>query len=203
MYSKFLNLETEKRNRILNAALDEFVQKGYDNASTNEIVKKAGISKGLLFHYFKNKKQLYLFLYDYTLDMFEKEFFEKMDSMENDIFIKMRQIVLLKLALIHKHPDMFNFLLTAVREESPEITLRNKELIERSYVKILENIDLSPFREDLDIPSAINIIVWTLQGYSNQIQEKNKFLSLDEINYDEILAKVDGYLKVLRKSFYK
>ncbi|RHW43554.1 TetR/AcrR family transcriptional regulator [Neobacillus notoginsengisoli] len=203
MFSKFLSLETEKRDRILNAALDEFVQKGYYNASTNEIVKKAGISKGLLFHYFKNKKQLYLYLYDYTLDIFEKEFFEKMDSMENDIFTKMRQIVLLKLELIYKHPDMFNFLLAAVREESPEITLRNKELIERSYVKILENIDLSSFKEDLDIPKAINIIVWTLQGFSNEVQEKIKFLSLDEINYDEILAKMDGYLELLRKSFYK
>ncbi|RDU38169.1 TetR/AcrR family transcriptional regulator [Neobacillus piezotolerans] len=202
MFSKFLNLETEKRDRILNAALDEFVQKGYENASTNEIVKKAGISKGLLFHYFKNKKQLYLYLYDYSLDIFEKEFFGKMAAMENEIFTKMRQIVLLKLELIHKHPDMFNFLMAAVRDESQEITLRNKELIERSYLKILENIDLSPFKGDLDIPKAINIIVWTLQGFSNEVQEKIKFLSLDEINYDEILAKMDGYLDVLRKSFY-
>ncbi|WP_053365807.1 TetR/AcrR family transcriptional regulator [Bacillus sp. FJAT-27245] len=202
MFSKFLNLETEKRDRILNAALDEFVQKGYEHASTNEIVKKAGISKGLLFHYFKNKKQLYLYLYDYSLDIFEKEFFRKTDSMEQEIFTKMRQIVLLKLELIHKHPDMFNFLLAAVREESQEITLRNKELIERSYARILENIDLSPFRGDLDIQRAINIIIWTIQGFSNEVQEKIKFLSVDEINYDEILAKMDGYLDVLRKSFY-
>lgn len=56
LFSKFLNLNPEKQDRILNAALKEFAQKGYQNASTNEIVKEAGISKGLLFHYFNNKR---------------------------------------------------------------------------------------------------------------------------------------------------
>ena len=60
-----MSLSEEKQQRILNAALKEFAQKGYKNASTNQIVKEADISKGLLFHYFKNKKQLFLFLYDY------------------------------------------------------------------------------------------------------------------------------------------
>ena len=50
MFSKFLNLELEKQDRIINAAIKEFAQKGYDKASTNEIVKEAGISKGLLYN---------------------------------------------------------------------------------------------------------------------------------------------------------
>ena len=60
MFSKFLNLD-EKQDRILNAAIKEFAQKGYDSASTNEIVKEAGISKGLLFHYFKIKSSYFSF----------------------------------------------------------------------------------------------------------------------------------------------
>lgn len=61
MFAKFLSLDKEKQDRIINAAMKEFAQKGYDKASTNEMVKEAGISKGLLFHYFQNKKQLYFF----------------------------------------------------------------------------------------------------------------------------------------------
>jgi len=71
MISNFLKLEPKKREQILNAAINEFAQKDYKNASTNEIVKKAGISKGLIFHYFKNKKQLYIFLYDYLIEIIE------------------------------------------------------------------------------------------------------------------------------------
>ena len=49
---KFLKLDDEKRDRILNAAMKEF-RYGYVKASTDIIVKEAGISKGLLFHYEK------------------------------------------------------------------------------------------------------------------------------------------------------
>ncbi len=52
-----MTVETEKRQRIINAAIDEFM-KGYCKANTDIIVNNAGISKGLLFHYFGTKKKL-------------------------------------------------------------------------------------------------------------------------------------------------
>ena len=45
--------------------------------ATNEIVKEADISKGLLFHYFKNKKGLFLYLYDYCIELYINEFYRK------------------------------------------------------------------------------------------------------------------------------
>ena len=77
MIKKFMSFDPQKRDRIINTALEEFAQKGYKNASTNEIVKKADISKGLLFHYFGNKKSLFLFLYEYSWDILSKDFFRK------------------------------------------------------------------------------------------------------------------------------
>ena len=62
MEPKFLALDQDKQDRILNAAMEEFARNGYKNTSTNKIVKQAGISKGLLFHYFSNKKELYLMI---------------------------------------------------------------------------------------------------------------------------------------------
>ena len=49
----------ESRERILDAALEEFGVWGYDSASTNRVCRQAEISKGLLFHYYKNKQQLF------------------------------------------------------------------------------------------------------------------------------------------------
>jgi len=49
-------IEPEKRDRILNAAIEEFASFPFEKASTNHIVAKAGISKGLLFHYFGSKQ---------------------------------------------------------------------------------------------------------------------------------------------------
>ena len=50
MNNRFFELPKEKQDRFINAALQIFAKNGYKKASTDEIVKAASISKGLLFH---------------------------------------------------------------------------------------------------------------------------------------------------------
>lgn len=52
MNDKFFDLKQEKQDRMINASLKIFSRGGYRHASTDEIVKEAGISKGLLFPLF-------------------------------------------------------------------------------------------------------------------------------------------------------
>lgn len=60
----FLNLPEDKRERLTEIALDEFANNTYSQASVSRIVDKAGIAKGSVYQYFKDKKDLYLFLID-------------------------------------------------------------------------------------------------------------------------------------------
>lgn len=48
------------RQRILEAALEEFSQKGYEAASLNNVCAEKGISKGIIYHHFKDKDALFL-----------------------------------------------------------------------------------------------------------------------------------------------
>ena len=48
------------RQRILDAALKEFSEKGYSGASLNTACAENNISKGIVYHYFKDKDELYL-----------------------------------------------------------------------------------------------------------------------------------------------
>lgn len=96
MTEKFKRLEQGKREKIINAAMAEFALRGYEKASTNEIVKKAGISKGLLFHYFRNKKQLFLFLFDYGIEIFADEIYSKFDKNERRLFAIIMQVTKIK-----------------------------------------------------------------------------------------------------------
>jgi len=50
----------KNKDKLLNAALDEFGKYSYKQASLNRIIKKAGISKGSFYFHFKDKKSLYL-----------------------------------------------------------------------------------------------------------------------------------------------
>lgn len=50
----------KRKEQILEASLEEFSQKGYSGTKISDIVKRAGISQGLLYHYYKSKDELYL-----------------------------------------------------------------------------------------------------------------------------------------------
>jgi AcrR family transcriptional regulator len=60
----FENLPAEKRERFIDAALEEFASNSYRNASISRIADRAGIAKGSVYQYFLDKKDLYLYLID-------------------------------------------------------------------------------------------------------------------------------------------
>ena len=48
----------ERKNKIIDAALDLFASQGYNAVSTSRIAQHAGVSEGLIFRHFRNKKGL-------------------------------------------------------------------------------------------------------------------------------------------------
>ncbi|WP_066310381.1 TetR/AcrR family transcriptional regulator [Bacillus sp. FJAT-29814] len=207
MYTKFFNVEPEKQDRIINAAIKEFAQKGYDKASTNEIVKEAEISKGLLFHYFKNKKQLFLFLVDYCYETIAKEFYEKFSLDEVDFFNRMRQSVIIKMELSERHPDIFKFIQEAYMEDAPDIkTEMEKKLREQigiNIAKVYEGIDYSKFRDDVDLQKVLKIMTWTFEKMSDEELNKAKLSPSHEMDYQKMFHEVEEYFDILKKCFYK
>ena len=68
MNPKFFSLPKEKQQAILNAGYRVFSQNSYKNSPMSEIAAEAGISKSLLFHYFHNKKEFFLYLWDHCAE---------------------------------------------------------------------------------------------------------------------------------------
>ena len=58
----FLNLPAEKREQIVDAAVEEFAANGFENASTNRIIANSGISKGSFYQYFEDKQDVFDYL---------------------------------------------------------------------------------------------------------------------------------------------
>jgi TetR/AcrR family transcriptional regulator len=207
MFSKFLSLDSEKQDRIINAAIKEFAQKGYDNASTNEMVKEAGISKGLLFHYFKNKKQLFFFLFDYCYNLVADEFYKKVDLTERDFFKRIRQAVLIKMDLQQQYPDILTFIQEAFIQDSPEIKDEfDKKKMELNAVNIgiiYDGIDLSKFRDDVDVQKILKVISWTFEKMSDEELHKAKMVPGHKIDYDKVFLEAEEYFELFIKCFYK
>ncbi len=55
---RFAKLAPEQQQRILQAAIDEFSAHGFHDASLNQVIEAAGISKGSLYYYFDGKDDL-------------------------------------------------------------------------------------------------------------------------------------------------
>ncbi|CAM3827823.1 TetR/AcrR family transcriptional regulator [Mesobacillus zeae] len=207
MFEKFFSIDSEKQERIIGAAVKEFALKGYEKASTNVIVKEAGIAKGLLFHYFNNKKDLYLFLYDRFSDILIAEFYGKIDWEETDLLRKLRQVTLLKFELMKKHPALFDFLRVAYEEKAadirPSLEERNQGMTAEAYGCLFEHIDPSLFKEGIDMMAAVNMTVWTMEGLGQTLQVKMKDVSVEEIDQAAVLKEMDVYLELLRFAMYK
>ncbi|WP_406687154.1 TetR/AcrR family transcriptional regulator [Rossellomorea vietnamensis] len=204
---KSLNIDPEKEDRIIRAATRVFAENGYEKASTNAIVKEAKISKGILFHYFNSKKELYVSLYEHLTDLFTGKIYERLDWNEHDIFVTIRSVTLIKFELFSVYPDLINFLTSAFSEEAPEvkdeIEKYKTRMVESSFATLFSNVDTSKFKDGIDVNKSIQVIYWTFEGMANQQQQKAKSRSVAEINQKEVLAEIDAYIELLKISFYK
>lgn len=211
LYSSFKKANEEKQRSIINAALHEFSMHSYDNASTNAIVKKAGISKGILFHYFGNKKNLYLFLYEYVLEKYSEATFADLDLDESDLFQRYKQLISMKMHLVQQNPAFFNFMNRVHIENSPEVTSELEKIQcskeKYNYDKFLTDIDLSLFKEEIDTKYALNTIKWVLDGISNnydqQLKESNHDIQIFNTLIDQCAEELEEYFNFLKPLFYK
>jgi len=191
--------------RILNAAFDEFAEQGYEKASTNQIVKRAGIGKGMLFYYFRSKKELFKYLIDYGIKYVNDEFHSKIDGSETDFIEKYTQIARIKMSAYTKNPHVYNFFGSFyVNKELPEgLEEQQIKMKKLSNSKLYNNIDTSLFREDISVEQVIKLITWTLDGYEKNLVNSLKGQKLSTVDMDPYWAEFYDLLEVLKKIYYK
>ena len=207
MGEKFESLSEEKRKKIMNAAYKVFSAHSYKMASTNEIVKEASISKGLLFHYFKSKDGLYSYLYRTGMDLVKEKLYEKVDTREPDLLKRLRFMISQKIPLACEYPELFEFIKTAYYEEEPCIKQMVKEInnqaIEETYRKLYAGVDFSLFREGIDVQLAIQTINAALEKWSEVSMAEYKSKPIYMLDKEEMEDKLDKYFSFFKKCFYK
>ncbi len=203
---KIITMEAEKRERVITEALKEFA-KGYAYANTDEIVKQAGISKGLLFHYFGSKKGLFLFLLKYALNIIDAKY-ETVLLENNDCLENIWRTSKMKVDLSFEHPAVIEFLTKAafsLREVFPEGLPQDVPDLASSRLlnRIMKNADKSLFKADIDAQQAQHIILWTMNGFVENLRADGNDIEEYKPHYDQYMKDLEGYLKLLRKLLYK
>ena len=209
MNERLESLPEEKRKNILNACLTEFAEHGYLNASTNRIVKAAGISKGLLFHYFENKKKLFLYVLDYTINQLMQKMSTYSVTLSGDFFEQIGQYALIKMRIGIEEPEMYHILydvyVNLPKEIKDELMLRYGQILSDSRKDFIMTMDKTRLREGITAETAVNLIIDFLDGYYQRNIELFKTKTPDELlaYINDMLDDIMGYLNIIKRGLYK
>ncbi len=190
MNEKFFDLKKEKQDRIINAALKVFAGNGYVHASTDDIVKEAEISKGLLFHYFISKLGLYSFLYDYAAKYVTLEIRSSVTADRQDYFALRKLIAFADMQVMRNYPDMILFMENAAEEKNPEAAdaiQASRTKYEQGISSLYEQSDRSMFQDPKAYARVDMIMQYTISGISrkhfneNTLQPEMLFTEINDI----------------------
>ncbi len=192
MNDKFFALPQDKQDRILNAGYRVFSQNSYKKSPMNEIALEADISKSLLFFYFKNKKEFYVFLMQTAADTTRKCLIQSGCYQETDIFEMMYKALEAKIRLMRQYPDMSNFSLKAYYEEDEEVKAEIQKII-APFTKLSTNttippLDPSVYKEGIDLRLMYQDMYLASEGYMYQMQNTGK-IDIDKVlkDYRELI----------------
>lgn len=199
MNEKFYEQKKEKQDLMINGAMRVFARNGYRNASTDDMVKVSGVSKGLWFHYFENKKGLYQFVAVYGIKYALLELELGIDETETDYFKIMQAMEEVKMKLMEKYPDI-PLLLIRLEEEDQESKAMISDVLDSYRDKVMEimsRADLKPFKNKADTEMLRHMIQATFQKIMKEYYEQPVFQK------KMYLEETQKYLTMLREISYR
>lgn len=161
----------QRIRQILYIALEEFLSKGFYGTSTREISRIAGISSGLMFHYFESKEVLYEKLIEIGCG---ELIFDEKSAYENPLYFFREKAngILHNLKNNTFYAKMFVFMnnahyTTKISETSNQL-LQQHDIITQSIPVFVKGQELKQIREG--DPKALSIAFWcALQGIAEEV----------------------------------
>ena len=187
MNDKFFQLPLEKQRRIINAAYKVFSENSYKKAPMSKIADEGGVSKALLFHYFINKLELYMFLWNRSIEQVHKASLKYCVVDTTDFFEMIHRSLLAKCSVIRSHPYLYPFAVKAYYEQNPAVESsiqKNFHVVNKNSEDILwKAVDVSKLRQDIDVKLMYQEILWASDGYLRQMILSGK-LDADQVEKD-------------------
>ena len=191
---KFFELKKDKQDRMINGAMKVFARNGYKRASTDDMVKEAGVSKGLWFHYFGNKLGLYAFVADYAVKYMNMELAAMFNRHPEDYFETTLAVELTKMSVRKSYPYIPLFLSSMEREKDEEaltVLGEYKDSYRKARMKAYEKVRMDNFRDEVSMEILARTLGLTLDGFLREEYEEDAF---SEENYKQ---EAEQYLRMM------
>ncbi|MGM0219288.1 TetR/AcrR family transcriptional regulator [Enterococcus sp. AZ126] len=209
---KEINIDRQKYERILQAALKQFATFGYQKTNTDDIARDAEVSKGLIFHYFGKKQVLYERTISSVIDFLNERsnnlFTKKYTDLVEVVVVSTRY----KMKLEQQYPDHVHLLIAAYAQKHSlpkEIQAKlakyldeNMKIVHQFLTDIVMKL---PIKKEIAHQDVVQLVL----GVFNQISvESVQFLKahpeVTEVKQMQFLAeRAEIYMKILQTGFLK
>jgi len=145
--------------------MKEFAEQGYENANTNEICKIAAVSKGLLFHYFGTKQNLYISTCEKCINDIA-DHFEPLRLEEEDFTLAILSYYRLRMKFFREHPTHYKVLMRAInntpKEMKADIEQKLAEVNELAEGVLQKQFSSLQLKEGVRRETALKLLIMVL-----------------------------------------
>jgi AcrR family transcriptional regulator len=200
----FFNLSQDKRERVVDAAIDEFADNSYQNAGINRIVETAGIAKGSFYQYFSDKEDLFRYLLDYIGEKKMKYLQHMLQNLQDLTFFEtMCELFAGGIRFAVENPKLAAIGNRFIKEYDPvfkekimgEMAPKSNQFLEQLVVKGIQKGELDP---RLDVPLTAHL----LTQISIAIAE-HYHAEVEEEGYEHLMPYVEAVMDMLRVGIQK
>jgi|SRR5690554_1208248 len=188
----------ERRDQLIEAALDEFTKRSYDDASLNSIIKSAGISKGTFYYHFENKEALYLYLLEHSVAEKWKYIEKRTKEMGQDdvgmgIFDMFKFQARLGAEFGKLHPRYHQLSIMFSKEKGKEIFDKAGDILGTDSDEMLremieEAIENGELRNDLPKEFVINMVTYLFKHYTDVFKQE------EDLTIEKMIDNVDNFV---------
>lgn len=142
-------MEKDTENKILQAAEEEFMTKGFAGARTSVIAEKAGVTHAMLHYYYRTKEKLFEKIVNEKFSLISSIVADSFTSTDTSLEEKIRNVIENHLRFITKNPNLPHFLIGELYSGSKqtEIMKQRISLLALSVIKGFQSIISASFEK--------------------------------------------------------
>ena len=185
----------DKKNRIIEAGYELFARDGYFNTNTAQIAKHAGVSTGIVYGYFRDKRDILLEVLSIYVDKVFNPIMEIFDNLETPLdFESLLSTIIDSTIEIHKHNASIHEALHSLSSSDEAVGNKFLEIEKDMTVNIvdtLKGLGYSP----CDLYERVHLAMEMIQSYAHECV----YDLHDYIDYNKMRANIIKVLLALFK----
>ena len=201
-FERFESLSEDRRRAVVDAAVEVFGGDDYACASTADIARRAGVSKSQLFFYFRNKKDLYLYVLTAVTRRVAEAVIDERWYQIDDFFEVMRYAATRKASFAGLSPRVMSFFVRAFylghRDVSGPLDAFMTDAVPAMVRTYLGHVRWERFRDDVDPMRVVRMLVWCGDGYLHE-----RLRGGGEFDMEAMLSEFLVWLDWLKRATYK